>query len=215
MKKQITLALTALALAGNCVAHETGDWLLRAGVTNVSPNDDSSNVFVGGTDLGVGVSADSNSQLGLNIVYMMTDRWALEVLAATPFSHDITLNTVGPLAESKQLPPTVSANYYFGDTNADFQPYAGIGLNYTVFFDEEFTAANKTAGFSDLDLDSSFGLAAQVGFDYKLKENWLLNASVRYISIDTDASFDLNGAAGSVSVDIDPTVYTLSIGYKF
>ncbi len=216
--KSIALIVAAL-LSGNAMAHQAGDWIVRAGVTNVAPNDDSGDVFAGGSSLGGGVAVDSNAQLGLNFAYMVNDNWAIELLAATPFSHDLDLYGIaglsGPLGETKHLPPTLSANYYFGQPDAQFQPYVGVGLNYTIFFSEDFTAANQAAGFSDLDLDASFGVAAQVGFDYKLEGNWHLNGSVRYIDISTDATFDVGGAAGAVTVDIDPTVYTLSLGYTF
>ena len=217
--KKTTLAtailLAAATVSTQAMAYDEGDWVVRFGATNVSPDESSSNVFVGGADLGVGVNVDSNTQLGINVAYFLTPNINIELLAATPFSHDLGLNTVGALADTKHLPPSLTANYYFASPNAKFQPYIGAGINYTIFFDEEFTQANKDAGFTDLDLDASFGLTAQVGFDYQVNDTWHVNASVRWIDIDTDASFKLNGADGNVSVDIDPYVYTLSLGYKF
>lgn len=217
-KKHLLGAALLFSLAASTItthAHEAGDWIFRGGLTNVAPNDDSSNVFVAGADLGVGVSVGNNTQLGINAAYMLTNNWAIELLAATPFSHDITLNTVGALGETKHLPPTISANYYFGSSDSKLKPYVGFGLNYTTFFSEEFTSANKDAGFSKLSLDDSFGLALQIGADYQINEQWHVNVSARRIDISTDASFDLNGAQGKVSVDIDPSVYTFSLGYSF
>jgi outer membrane protein len=213
--KPILMGALLMGAASPALAYEEGTWIIRGGLSNVAPDDSSSNVFVDGADLGVGVNVDSNVQIGLNLVYFIQDNIALEVLAATPFSHDIGLNTVGALGSTKHLPPTVSVNYHFAEPSAAFQPYVGAGVNYTVFFDEEFTSANADAGFSDLDLDDSFGLALQVGFDYMINDRWLFNASARWIDIDTDATFDLNGDAGQVSVDIDPMVYTISLGYRF
>jgi outer membrane protein len=204
MKKlMLSMAVTSVLLSAvnPAFAFEQGDWVIRAGLTKTAPDDSSSNVNVGAADLGV--------------VYFYSPQLAIEVLAATPFSHDIGLNTVGALGNTKHLPPTVSANYYFVDPSAKFQPYVGAGINYTVFFDEKFTRANTDAGFSHLDLDSSFGLAAQVGFDYMLDDKWLINGSVRWIDIDTEASFDLNGSAGSVDVEIDPFIYSITAGYRF
>ena len=218
MKKLLLSVAITSALLGAVTptyAYERGDWVVRVGMTNVSPDDSSSNVNVGGSDLGIGVNVDSNTQVGLNFVYFFSPQLAIEVLAATPFSHDVGLDTVGALGNTKHLPPTVSANYYFADPSAKFQPYVGAGINYTLFFDEKFTNTNASAGFSNLDLDNSLGLAAQVGFDYMLDEKWVLNASVRWIDIDTEASFDLNGAAGSVDVEIDPFVYSITAGYRF
>lgn len=139
----------------------------------------------------------------------------MRILLATPFEHDIGLNTVGVLGSTKHLPPTLTANYYFADSAAVFQPYVGAGLNYTLFFDEEFTSTNKQAGFTDLSLDNSLGLSAQAGFDYMLDADWHINASVRWMDIDTDAEFSLNNDKGSVAVDTDPFVYTLPVGYRF
>jgi outer membrane protein len=234
MKKTFlsTAIVSVLALSGaSAFAHEAGDILVRAGFTTVAPDDSSSNILVGGANFEIagnvvgGVSVDNNTQLGLNVAYFLTDKWNVELLAATPFSHNINLASGGGnLGETKHLPPTITANYYFADGSAKFQPYAGIGLNYTLFFDEDFndqsvSSINGAIGatISDLSLDNSFGIAAQVGADYEISEGIFLNASVRYLSIETDAKFKVNGAdLGSIeSVDINPFVYTISVGYKF
>lgn len=214
-KTTLTLVIGLSLIAAKTYAYQTGDWILRAGLTNVTPQESSSNVFVNNADLGVGVNVDGNTQLGINVGYFLTPNWSIELLAATPFSHDIGLNTVGALGKTKHLPPTLTANYYFADPAAALQPYVGLGVNYTVFFDEQFTDANTAAGFSDLSLDSSWGYSAQVGIDYVVDSNWHVNASVRYIDISTQGTFKLNGASGKVDVDIDPYVYTLSMGYRF
>ena len=163
-----------------------------------------------------------DTQLGLNFAYFLTDRINIEVLASTPFTHDVDFGTNDPLGTGNQLgevthlPPTISLNYYFNDPSSAFQPYAGIGLNYTIIYEESFTGANKAAGLSDLELDNSFGLAAQIGVDYMLSDKWFVNGSVRYIDIDTEASFKLGGTGGSVDdIEIDPIVTMFSIGYVF
>ncbi|MBT1451613.1 outer membrane beta-barrel protein [Glaciecola sp. XM2] len=234
MKKTFlsTAIVSVLALSSASVlAHEAGDILLRVGLTTVAPDASSSPILAGGADLGQSlglgsllVDVDNNTQLGLNFAYFLTDNINVEVLAATPFKHDIEfLGT--KLGETKHLPPTVTVNYFFADPSAKFQPYVGAGLNYTIFFSEDFdqgaveTVQTVTEGavISNLDLDASFGLSLQAGADYEVSDGIYINASIRYIDIDTEASFDINGAAGgSIStVEIDPWVYTLSVGYKF
>ena len=41
------------------------------------------------------------------------------------------------LGETKHLPPTLSVLYYF-DTNSAIKPYMGVGINYTIFFEDSF-----------------------------------------------------------------------------
>lgn len=217
----ITAMATCLALSPVAMSHEQGDMLVRVGLSNVQPEDSSTNI-IAGSDLGVGIGVDGNTQVGLNLAYFITDRINVEILAATPFKHDVNFSVSDPLGTGDQLgevthlPPTITLNYYFNNQANPFQPYMGIGVNYTVFFDEEFTAANDVAGLTDLSLDNSLGLAAQVGVDYILDKKWSVNGSVRWIDIDTEASFKLGEVAGSIeSISIDPWVYTISVGYSF
>ncbi len=221
-RKLAATIIPLLLAAPLASAHEAGDWVVRGGLTTVAPDESSSNIVVGGTDLGVGLTVDNNTQLGLNVAYFLTDRINVELLAATPFTHDVNFSVSDPLTtgdklgEVTHLPPTLSVNYYLNDPSSAFQPYVGAGVNFTIFFDEEFTSANEAAGLDDLSLDNSFGLSAQVGFDYQLNKTWHVNASVRYIDINTEASFNLSGTEGSVAdIEIDPWVYTVSVGYTF
>ncbi|MBT0586648.1 OmpW/AlkL family protein [Alteromonas oceanisediminis] len=227
MKKSIlAVAVATLFTSHLVVAYDKGDFVVRAGVTRVAPDEATSNVSVAGGDLGFGLNISNDTQLGLNVAYFFSNNLNVEVLAATPFTHDVHVNNnplgLGKLGEVTHLPPTVTVNYFFNHHTAQFQPYVGAGLNYTFIYDEAFTDSNESLGFSDLGLDNSFGWSAQVGFDYRLGSKWLINASARYIAISTDATFTLNNAAlgaanapGSVGVDIDPFVYTVSVGYAF
>ncbi len=216
------LCLSVLMASPVALAHQQGDWIIRGGLTSVAPDESASNMTAGGSDLGVSLTIDNNTQLGLNIAYFVTDNINIELLAATPFTHDVNfslpdpLTTGNKLGEVTHLPPTLTANYYFNNPDSAFQPYIGAGINYTFIFDEEFTDANSDAGLSDLSLDNSFGLSAQVGMDYNIDKKWHINASVRFIDIDTEASFNVGDAKGSVdSIEIDPWVYTVSVGYTF
>ncbi|AZQ82620.1 outer membrane protein OmpW [Colwellia sp. Arc7-635] len=217
------LILSALTLSPLALANQAGDFVVRGGATMVNPDSDKSNIMLGGADSTMTLTVDDNTQLGLNFVYFYDSNWAIELLAATPFTHDVTIqdkNSVlgvdgANLGEVSQLPPTLSALYYF-DTNSAFKPYVGLGINYTVFFDEDFASAPKSLGLSNLELDGSFGLSAQVGVDYKLDDTWTLNASMRYIDIDAEATFDVAGnSIGKADINVDPMVYSLMLGYKF
>lgn len=220
MKKIIltTALLTALGATPQALANQAGDFLIRGGATMVDPDSGKADVYLDGTNSGLEVSVDDNTQLGLNFVYFYTDNIAVELLAATPFKHDINIHTPAgsdTLGETSHLPPTISALYYF-NTAGNFKPYVGAGLNYTIFFDDSFKSDYKQAGFSDLELDNSFGFSLQVGADYHIDDKWHLNASARYIDISTDANFKVAEIVdGKAEVDIDPMVFSVMLGYKF
>ncbi len=225
MKKNIlTLTLLSLLSASAVAAdYKAGDIVVRAGATMVAPDSGHSSILLSDADSTMTLTVDDNTQLGLNFLYFYDNNIAIEVLAATPFTHDVTIhdkNAVlgvdgAKLGEVTHLPPTVSALYYF-DTNSAVKPYVGAGINYTIFFEEKFEAAPKSLGLSNLELDGSFGYALQAGVDYLLDDNFHINASVRYIDIATDATFDVGGQSiGKASIDVDPMVYSIMLGYKF
>ncbi|MCI2282297.1 outer membrane beta-barrel protein [Colwellia sp. MSW7] len=223
MKKSLLTIALLSSLSTAVLAHQAGDILVRGGATSVNPDSENAAVLLSGADSTMSLSVDDNTQLGLNLVYFYDSNWAVELLAATPFTHDVTIydpNAVlgvdgAKLAEVTHLPPTLSALYYI-DMNSAFKPYVGVGINYTHFFNEEFEAAPKSLGLTNLKLDGSFGFAVQLGADYEIDENWSVNFSARYIDISTDATFDVAGDnIGKAKVDVDPMVYSLMVGYKF
>ena len=225
-KSLLGASLVALALAAPAAhAYQAGDMILRAGAITTAPNESSGDLkFDGNKVSGTKATLDSDTQLGLTFAYMLTDHIGLELLAATPFKHTVAVKGLGggldgKLADIKQLPPTLSLQYYPMEPNSRFQPYAGVGINYTLFFDEDLSSARKDQGFSNLKLQDSVGIAGQLGMDYLLTDNLLVNASVWYVDIDTKASVNGPTALGysktKVNVDVDPWVYMVGLGYKF
>ena len=115
----------------------------------------------------------------------------------------------------RQLPPTLMAQYYFFDSNSKLRPYVGAGINYTTFYDTDFNKTGRDAGLSDLSVKDSWGLAGQVGLDYELDQNWMLNMSVWYMDIDTEVKFKANGKQQNIDTRIDPWVFFFGLGYRF
>jgi outer membrane protein len=179
-------------------------------------------------------SVDDDTQLGIQAVYMFTNYFGLELLAATPFTHEINVDGLEPLGidrvgNTKQLPPTLSAVFYpmgFSNPKSRFQPFVGLGLNYTIFWDED-ASGQLSRGLAPLtgvdedykmDLDNSWGIAARAGIDFMVTDNFLINAGVWYIDIETEATFTGKKSGTKVkakNVDIDPWVYTITAGWRF
>ena len=201
----VAVAFIALVFSAVAKAHEKGDWLVRVGAGMVDP--DSDNGTVPGLD--VGIDVDSGASLVFNGTYFFTPNVAFEVLAALPFSHDVDLEGLGQVAEVKHLPPTFSLQYHF-DLGNKFRPYVGAGLNWTIFFDEDTEGA--LAG-TDLDLDDSLGLAAQVGANIDINESMFVNFDFRYIDIEAEA--DVSPLGLEFDIPIEPFVYSLTLGWNF
>lgn len=226
-KTLFTASVLAMTLAAPFAqAFQAGDVILRAGAITVDPRENSDDIYVGA--LGVSVpgtkaTLNSDTQLGLNFAYMVSDKVGIELLAASPFTHDVGVGGMpgpfaglnGQLGELKHLPPTLSVLYYPMAAKSAFQPYLGLGVNYTWFFDTELTSEAEGKGFSGLDIKDSWGLSAQVGMDYMLTDNIMVNAQVRYIDIDTTGTTSYGGAKVKVDLDVDPMVYMVGLGYKF
>lgn len=255
VKKASTINFAAITLLGTLAsapvaAFEAGDILVKAGVASVNPDESSSNISVDTPALGDsgvgGLTVGNDTQAGISVSYFIDNNFAIEVLGATPFEHDINvpvLPSVNPalgqkIATTKHLPPTITANYYFNEAAAKFQPYIGVGLNYTVFFEEKVTSnldnaavidvlagggAISAIGKTEIELDDSFGIAFKVGFDYELSDEIGISASYYKIDIDTEATVTTTSTAGAytgpvsatVDVDIDPDVLFVGLNYKF
>ena len=197
MKLVSTLLATSIAVLGSSqvMAYEAGDFMVKAGVIHVAPKDDS----------GFGdVKVKSDTQIGLTGTYMVTPQIGIELLAATPFKHSIEVDG-DRIATTKQLPPTLSAQYYPMDSASAWQPYVGAGLNMTLFFDEAGAVKGDAAG----PLSDSFGLSVSAGLNYDIDDKLMANVGVWYMDIDTELK------AANETVEIDPIVVMAGIGYKF
>ncbi|WP_404340680.1 OmpW family protein [Pseudoalteromonas mariniglutinosa] len=217
MKSKLTAAVLTSLLALSPVAN--ANLSVNLGAINVNPDNSGSIINEAPT---LGLRGDSNTQLGITIDYAFNDQWVLELVAATPFAHDVegTGGLAGnKIADIKHLPPSLFAQYHFFDSSSEFRPFIGAGINYTTFFDEQPSAALKaTLGTDNVEvkLDDSFGFAAQAGFNYMLNEQWGLHAMLSWMDIDTDATVYANGQqALTATVELDPMVAMLGVKYKF
>jgi len=217
MKNQL-IKLTQAAVLGGlsllampATAYQAGDFIVRAGAAGVLT--DSNSDVITPIAAGAQVEADDAWSLGLTATWMATNNIGVGVLAAWPFEHDIegagTIANLGTVGETKHLPPTVTAQYHF-NTSSKLHPYVGAGINYTNFFSEKGKGA--LAG-SSISLDDSWGLAAEIGLDYEMNNDWLVSGQVWYLDIDTEAT--ISGVAGTYDVQIDPWVVMFSVGKKF
>ena len=192
-----TVLVTPLLAAADCFG-EARPWMLRLGAHNIDPAGGASHTAAG--------DIEAKSKVGptFNVDYRLCHNFNLDLLAALPYTQDLKLN--GQEAGStRHLPPTLTVQYP-PVPDADFDPYVGIGVNRTFFFNESLSNG------PELELSNTWGFAAQGGLDWKLTPQWLVGADLRYIQIEPEAS--VNGAPIG-RVKINPLAYGISIGYRF
>ncbi len=207
MKQKLLPALFAAGLAvaaAPAFAQSAGDWTLGLGVHQVDPKSDNGTLAGGTLPLSVG----SDAKPSLTFEYFIRDNLGIEVLAAWPFQHDISVKGVGRVGSTKHLPPTFSLQYHFNDKGV-VSPLVGVGLNYTTFFSEDTRGALEGA---NLELGDSWGLAAHAGLDFRVSENAAVRVDVRWIDIDSSVRVD---GARLGTANIDPLVYGAAYVMKF
>jgi outer membrane protein W len=218
-----------------------------------------------GVRAGVGNAGSGFVSLGRFI----TPDWAIEGLVlAAPFKHEVrgagTITRLGPIANVKQVPPTLILHRYFRDASATLRPSLGIGVNYTRFFDAEATPTLQqyTGGPTKLSLSSSTGAGLFAGGIWQIDRRLHVNLLVGRVKVRTTATIttrdtQLNtnspvlqdqpapvpelarnplvgpvitgilddiartrgGNLGSferqMELKLDPTVFAISLGYRF
>lgn len=216
-------AAAALLVTLPAQAREVGDLSVQIGIANVDPHASSSELSLDASPIaGSSANVHTDTQLGITIRYMWKESVGLELLASTPFSHEITADTgaldLGRISagDTKHLPPTFSVLWFPASASSNFQPYLGLGLNYTRFFSEGVSSTLQgVLGDGSLGLDDSLGLSFSAGFDYNFSDKLGVNLAVRKIDIDTNAVFSFSGAELTTDVEIDPVVYMAALSYQF
>jgi len=149
-----------------------------------------------------GIRARSQKNIGtptVSIGYWLDQdrKWLLEgyVLAA-PLKVDITGEGTNPsgqpngingkvIATTKLLPPLVIGSYNFGEANAMFRPYVGVGAMYAVFFGAKATPdlERYVGGPTTITTKNTFGFGPFLGLKTAINEDWHINISVGRIGL--------------------------------
>ncbi len=230
MKKSVLVLSIAAVFAPMLAQAEAGDWVVRVRAVNVSPNEDSKlgktvnkNVAAGAMSSGAELAVSDKVIPELDISYYITKNIAAELILAAGTSHNVGIKgdsktTVGnqDLGSVNLLPPTLTAQWHFNPDQM-IDPYVGAGINYTYMLDRNLNVSSGALKGSKIKIDSdSWGYALQAGVDVNLKDGWLINADVKYVTIDTTVK--LKTASGWTkidSLDINPWVVGFGIGKKF
>lgn len=219
MKKivcSIILGIAGLTSMQSCAEINSEDvnqrlspWLIRIRAIDVVPYAGSSTI----TGLGGEVNEISSQIVPeLDISYFFSPHVSAELILATS-KHDVTATgtSIGnvDLGSVRVLPPTLTLQYHFCPKKL-INPYVGFGLNYTNFYDVDSGPVANSVDYS-----SSFGPALEIGADIALNKNWMINLDIKQIFMQTDATVVVGNDYYTTTVDVNPVIYGIGIGYRF
>ena len=196
----LAAAASGMALAGSAMAQDAPFLVRLRAVDLISANKDST---------GLDLSINNKIIPELDLSYFFTPEWAAELVLTYPQKQTIRSGGVD-IGELKHLPPTLTAQYHFTSLGA-FVPYIGAGINYTRFSSVSFNPAVEAALHPTLK-KNSFGLAAQVGFDYEFMKNTVFNVDVKKVQIATDIK---SPGTKLGEPKVDPWLVGIGIGWRF
>lgn len=217
-----TVGVSSQAQAGGSLDMSTpsGNFMIRVLGSGVLPDEDAKPISVGGA-VQPTYDADLSDDYipALTLTYFMNPNWSLELFCC--FSkHDVKgtagLDFAGDLGDSWLFPPSVTLQYHFTNMGR-IKPYVGAGVTFIHFFNEGVgSGAAANLNVVNFEIDDAFGLALQAGVDLSLGGKWYLNADVKKIWLNTDATWTQNGGTKIVSdLDIDPLIVSVGLGYRF
>jgi outer membrane protein len=229
MKRTMPIALLAALLAlaawaGRAVAQDNtlrlGGYFIKY---NVKADDISGSFVPPGTNLDV---KDTNT-LYFAYVRRLNPQWDLQLAAGIPPKTETvgkgpaTLGSVPfdgqTLATAKWFSPTLLLNYKFLDESSSWRPYAGVGINYTYFYDIQSTPTGDAVqgGPTKLTLSDSWAPAVTLGMSYRIQGPWTVYASLDYAWIKSKLTSDTAGTIRTTTIHFDPSVLVVSVGYSF
>jgi outer membrane protein len=200
----------ALALVAPGAASVEG-FAVRLGYLKVNPESDNGRL-AGAYD--AEVDDDWSTTIGLS--YFFGPNLAVDLQTAiSQYEQDIsltggatglpTLNDAN-LVAVEHRPTVVQVQWHFAP-GEQISPYAGVGYGFT-----SVKVARNDTGLGVLDTDNADGFAIEGGVDINFENNLFVRGSVQYLQFETDVTL---GGADIGTVDVNPWIYGVSVGYRF
>jgi outer membrane protein len=176
---------------------------------------------------GTNLKAENLETLYVGVVHHFPDNFAVELAVGYPPLAKIKGSgpaTVGSVPYNGQvisgarwISPTLLFEYNFLPDTALLRPYIGAGVNYTVFYDRDPTAAGNAAsgGPTRISLTSSVGPAVTGGVTYRISEHWAMHASYSWSQVKTHFTGDTDGFERTSHISFGPQALVISGGYSF
>ena len=189
---------------------QAGDFVVGLGAIGVLPHNGGSVPVLGGTP-----TATNAATPQLDFTYFFTPNIAANLIAATS-RHDVSVqgSIIGPvnLGRVWALPPTLTLQYH-PLPRSRFSPYAGLGINLTIFYGE---GGATSAAVTNVKVGNTVGMAVNFGADWEVAPNWLINFDVKKILF-MEPTVRVDTVIGRINAtaDLNPWVIGASVRYRF
>lgn len=228
-KKIVTLALGAAISLATCGAYagNAGPNDIRAGVYLV--HFDAQAGDISGPYVPPGLNLHVNNVATLYLAYVRTVATHFDIELTAGYPPLTKTEGRGPamlgsvpyngkiISTARWFSPSLLFEYVFGGANSRLRPYVGVGVNYTMFFSRQSTAAGNAAsgGPTSISLPSSVGPAATVGLSYEINDRWHVYGSYSVAQVNTRLTADTAGLLRTSEIHFWPNALVISAGYSF
>ncbi|MEH3118909.1 MAG: outer membrane beta-barrel protein [Methylorubrum populi] len=193
-------------------------WYVQAGLASVNFYE-RARVSAFGTEIpGARARVGDGETFALGVGYFFTPN--ISAIGIIGYPPTTTISGTGAIAGLTagrvQYGPAVAAlNYHFRNFGA-FQPFVGVGVNYTLIFD------TTDGDIQRLKVNNALGPVLRVGFDYMLTDKLGLFFSYNKVFVGTKLKGFLNpaipglgGARVTGKIDLDPAILHTGLTYRF
>jgi outer membrane protein len=210
--KRIIFSAILITVSTAIFSQEKGEWRTRLRATYVIPDASATITTIGG-------SADISKTVvpELDFTYFIANRFSANLILATT-KHKVTATNTAlgnvDLGKVWLLPPTLTFLYHLPVAKGVL-PYAGAGVNYTIFYGEK-----KGPAIAKITYKDRFSFAAQAGADFDINKKWFLNVDAKRLWLKTSNSVTTipsvaEGATVKAETKIDPWLVSVGFGLKF
>ena len=189
---------------------QAGDLVLGLSAIGLLPTNGGRVDAIGGEP-----KASDSATAQLDLSYFFTPNLALNLIAATT-RHDVSVrgSAIGTvdLGRVWALPPTLTLQFH-PLPRSRVSPYAGVGVNYTVFYAE---GGRRNPAVNDVSIGNGWGLALNAGVDVEVAPRWAVNFDVKKIFfLEPDVKVDTALGRINARAEINPWVVGAGVRYRF
>ncbi len=191
----LLLSLAAsLANAQSEPVYSRGDWVVGLNATRVLTDEDLRSASAGSAPVpNSNLSINNDTTVSFDVSYFLSNQLAFNIFGGIPASADLQgeESLSGLFLGQTDYGPVILSLQYHVLTGSNFSPYFGAGVGRILFLDE------KDRALTDFDV------------------NWSANFDVRYAPFEADITGNLGPAPVQAKVEVDPTIVSIGVAYRF